>query len=131
MAQSNVNPTTIRQRYPTLLADWDDADDIRLLVQNIEDAEADIEWGGDSLRERAISALVAHRMLLRGQEADGDTGASLILSRSSAGQVSVDFVVPPPDFVPLEYHHYYTTKPGMEYVELLRRVVGGGMRLVS
>jgi len=130
VAQSNVNPTTIRNRYPTLI-NWDDATANLLLIQNIEDAEADIEFGDIQLRERAISALVAHRMLLRDQEADGDSGSSWILSRSQAGGVAVEFVTPPPEHTPAEYHHYYTTKPGIEYVELLRRIVGKGMRLVS
>lgn len=129
MAQSNVNETMIRERYPTLI-DWDDTDAVRLLIQMITDAEFDVEFGEQTIRERAISALVAHRMILKADDNVGDTGSSWLMSKAQAGQVSMDFVTPPPEFTPAQYHHYYTTKAGIEYVELLSRTVGG-MRLVE
>ena len=129
MAQSNVNETMIRNRYPTLI-DWDDPDAVALLIQMITDAEFDVEFGAQEIRERAISALVAHRMILKADDNVGDTGSSWLMSKAQAGQVSMDFVTPPPEFTPAMYHHYYTTKAGIEYVELLSRTVGG-MRLVE
>lgn len=129
MAQSNVDQETMNRRYPWLLDDWRDAASLEYLIHLITDAEADVEFGDTALRERAIAALVAHRFLLNTQNLDGDTNSSWMLSRSQAGQVQVEFVTPLPEFTPAEFHHYYTTKPGVEFVELLRRVNGGGMRL--
>lgn len=132
MAVSDVNDTTIRRRYPALLPDWDNSAHLDLIHVLIEDAETDVSATFDKLRDRAIAALVAHRMVLRLQEEDGDLGAKYVLAKAQAGGVAMEFSVPQQaEGLPSEHAHYYTTQPGVEYLELARRVGSKGPRLVK
>lgn len=129
---SNVNKELIQQRYPALLPDWAYAPHLAIIDFQIPDAEVDVSTTFGDLRDRAITALVAHRVVLRLQEEDGDLGAKYVLANAAAGGVSMAFSVPQqPEGLPSEYAHYYTTQPGIEYIELARRVIGRGVRLAQ
>lgn len=129
MSKSNVSHTTIRNRYPFIVEDWEDATQQEVIAAIILDAEMDVGENFGALRERAIVALCAHRIVLQNQERRGDLGGKFILSESTAGGVTARYVVPPPEHLPPEYNHYYTTQPGIDYMELVRRALGLGVRL--
>ncbi len=126
---SNVDPVAVQKRYPYVI-DFDDDTLATLLACTILEAEEDVsEQQFGDLRERAIVALTAHKMLLHAASQSGDNNAQQILSAYSADGVSGTFLVTPPDGIAPESMHYYTTQPGVDYMELARRI-GTGVRLV-
>lgn len=126
-----ISQDHIRERYPAVVVDWDDQDTQVLIASIILDVEQDIGTGFAELTERASVALAAHRLILRQQEHDGDLSGKLLIVKAGAGGVAMDFLVPPPDRIPTEFQHYYTTQPGIDYLELVSRVRGQGVRLVK
>jgi hypothetical protein len=124
---SNVDATMMLARYPALSAYWSDSALLALTISDAEDDCSAAQFG--ALRDRSIAALVAHRLILRGDEAAGDLGAAFVVSKAAAGGVSADYVTLPPEGTQPASMHYYTTKPGVEYMELAKRV-GGGFYLV-
>lgn len=134
MAISGVELADIQIKYPSVYSDWTDAAavaTIEFLIPEAEDDVGGMQFDGDMgpLRQRAIVSLVAHRAVLRNQEADGDMGGKFVISSAGAGGVSMSFVTPPPDKTPPQYAHYYTTQPGIDYQEMVARNIGPGIRL--
>ena len=129
MSASNVTPTTIRVRYPNLI-DYSSDTEVPLLVQMIADAEMDVGEGQFlHLRERAIVALVAHRMTQNKAE-DEDSSSVFPVSQATVGSVSMTFVVPPPESILSTNLHYYTTNAGVEFLEISRRM-NSGVRVIG
>lgn len=129
---SNVDETQLRQRYPWLLPPPDEMDQAatELILLEIENAEQDVSGAWGEYRERGISALVAHRLLLQAKAAAGKPGSVWMLSKAAAGGVSADFVTPPPEGTLPESMQFYTTQPGVEYMRI-SRIVNSGVRLVA
>ena len=127
--QSNVDSAALEARYPYLL-DYTD-DDLQPLIANTiletEDDVSEAQFG--DLRDRAVTALSAHKMLMHARFATGDSSAAQRLSAYSADGVSGTFVVQPPEGIPAEDEQFYTTQPGVDYMALCRRMLSGA-RLV-
>ena len=130
--KSNVTATTVRVRYPNLI-DYDSDTEVPLLLQMILEAEMDVaEAQFFDLRDRAITALVAHRMTQRKAADSGEGGGAFPVSQATVGSVSMTFLVPPPDGILPTNLHYYTTQAGIEFLEISRRMnsgvrtIGGG-----
>lgn len=126
---SNVDLAAIEARYPFLI-DYTDDVLIPLIDATILETEDDVSATqfGD-LRDRAIVALSAHKMLQHTKAQTGDGGPQKIISAFAAGSVSGTYVVAPPEGIAPESMHFYTTQAGVDYMALARRV-GSGMRLV-
>jgi hypothetical protein len=132
MADSNVTTASVKLRYPALLTDWDDAALVALVQLHIDEANVDVTETYGTMRDRAVTALVAHRTILSMNENGGEFAAQYVVSSASAGGVSMTMSVPAPiPGLPSEFSHYYTTQPGVDYLSLARRVIGMGVRLVS
>ncbi len=126
---SNVDPAAVEARYPYVI-DFNDTALDALLDAMILESEDDVsEQQFGDLRERAIISLTAHKMLLQAQAQSGDDGSPKVLSAYSAGGVSGTYLVTPPEDISPESMHYYATQPGVDYMELARRI-GTGVRLV-
>lgn len=127
---SNVDPAAVQARYPYVI-DFDDAELAPLLDATILEAEDDVSAAqfGD-LRDRAIVALVAHQMLLHAKAQKGSGASAKMMAAYSAGDVSATYVTPPPEGLSPATMSFYTTQPGVDYMELCQRV-GTGVRLVS
>lgn len=126
---SGITPTEVEARYPYVI-DFTDTTLTPLLDAMILESDDDVSEAqfGD-LRDRAIVALSAHKMILQAQAQSGDDGSPKVLSAYSAGSVSGTYLVPPPEGISPESMHYYSTQPGVDYMELARRI-GTGVRLV-
>ncbi len=136
MATSGVALADIELRYPAVYDDWTLPQVILDVAAQILESEEDADggqFGGDlsSMRKRAVIALTAHRLLQRNLQAGGDLSGNFVLSRSQAGGVAVEYLMPLPENLAPEFSHYYTTQPGIDYMELVRRNVGLGIRLVG
>lgn len=127
---SDVTSADVSARYPFIM---DYTDDVLapLLLLTIDESEDDVSEAqlGTDLRERAIIALSAHKMLVQIRSQDGDNGPGQMLSAFGAGGVSATYVTPPPEGISQTSHHFYTTQPGVDYMELCQRM-GTGVRIV-
>ena len=126
---SNVDPVAVQKRYPYVI-DFEDDDLATLLACTIFEVEEDVSAAqfGD-LRERAIVALTAHQMLQHARAQRGNSGSAKMIQGYSAGDVSATYVTAPPEGLSPATMQFYTTQPGVDYMELSQRV-GTGVRIV-
>lgn len=126
---TTVTKSDVQARYPFA---WDYADTsldsvVDAMILEAADDVSEDQFG--DLRDRAIIALVAHQMLQYQRAEGGDSGSAKMMESYGAGDVSVSFVSPPPEGLAPTTMQFYTTQPGVDYMELCQRV-GTGVRLV-
>lgn len=111
-------------RFPSLI-DYEDAADQALLTLALADALNDVSetaWG--DMYERGQEYLAAHLVTRSLADAAAAGGASpFAVQQSTADGVSATFAVPS-DVSPA-LAGYYTTRYGVDYLDMLRRRQGG------
>ena len=126
---SNVDLAAVQARYPFIF-DYTDEVLIPLIDTTILETEDDVsEDQFKDLRERAIVALTAHKMLVHIRSQTGNNAPGQIVDSFGAGGVSVSYVTPPPEGISPTSQQFYTTQPGVDYMELCQRM-GTGVRIV-